>query len=294
MAVSDLNSIISSSACRGAFQLSDGELTSLSGGDASAIDDARRTKDLWSSLASFVPDLGTVVAKRESGISIASMRGGIILEVSAPVNIGIVRAALRNESKISFEDDGKTPLVADGAKALWTLASWIDGIETRRALRVSVGTDVFRLWARKGKFGLKSDKTPADLAGFVLSANETAGPVTLSYDVSDDDAPDAVHLPLDLLATGETEKDEWHFDNLGVPKMRPRHACLKTAGRMLSLHAQLKSWGAGQPFEVTILRDGGPPEVIVEGSDPSLTRILLDGHVGPGQGLHTKEIPSNV
>lgn len=279
MALSQLDTIFASSACRGAFQLDGGELVSLTRGDPSVSDDAERTKGLWSSLSAFVPDLSTVIAKRDTGVSIASARGGVILETSAPVNIGMVRAALRNEAPIELEDVGLDQLDAGGTRALWALSSWIEGTETERAMRVCVGDEALMLWARKGKFGLPSGVTPGAVAKSILSANETGKPVTLSFEALDGSSAKAVHGPLALFSADQSAEDEWHFNISGLPTRRPEDASLQTTGRMLGLHAHLKSWRDGQPFEVTILRDCGRPQVIAQGTNPDEIRILLSGQL---------------
>lgn len=271
--------MLSGAACRGAFQLTDGELVSLTRNDKTVCEDAHRTRDVLSSLAECLPDVGTIIAKRETGLSIASIRGGLILETSAPVNIGMLRVALRNEEVVQFDQSGTTAIAAGGTRALWNLATWIEMIETARTIRVCAGADSFTLWARKGKFGMLDKSTPSELAAAVLSANQSGAAVTLSYEEDHDVTADAVHEPLALFepATPEaTEANEWQFDMAGVPTTRPKHTTLKTTGRMLALHTHLQSWGAGQAFEVTVLRDGETPRVIAQGHESNQIRILVD------------------
>lgn len=272
------STILDSGACRGAFQFTDSELVSLTPSDAAVCDDARRTKDVWSCLAECVPDVDTIIAKRDTGLSIASVRGGVILETSAPVNIGMLRVALRHEELVQFDDENPAAFAAGGTRALWNLANWIEMIETSRHLRVDVGAKAFTLWAHKGKFGLPDGLTLDDVTKTVLSANESGAAVTMTYDVSTTATPDKAHEPMTLFGPVSKDADEWRFDVAGVPTMCPQDTTLKTTGRMLALHARLQSWGAGQPFEITVLRDGCSPTVVADGKEPNQIRILTRGH----------------
>jgi len=98
----------------------------------------------------------------------------------------------------------------------------------------------------------------------------------LSYVELTNDAPAAEHDPLVLFEADTSKTAEWQFDMLGVPTMRPLDASLQMTGRMLSLHAHLLSWGEGQPFEVSILRDGGQPELIAQSQDTTQIRVSLN------------------
>lgn len=277
MSAAQLEKIYRSPACLGAFKLGGGDLLSLTDAEPSVVIAAQRTADLCSSLASLIPDLGTLIAKREKGMSIATARGGIILEASAPINIGMLRSALRDAETIALEQTATSLSASAGTKALVNLANWIQQVETTRAMHLTAGDTVVKLWARKGKFGLADGVASSNIASAIFEGAKAAKPISLSYDILATDYPSCGLDPVALFGQENPDGLDWTYDTGGAPQSFPADATVQSCGQMLALNDQLRNWGEGQAFEVTILRKDRPPVAIAKHAASNVTQINVDG-----------------
>ncbi len=258
-----LDFIINSASCSAAFQLSDAGLTPLKPSTPKLADAAGRTRDLWASLDALVPDSGIMIAKRDDGQSVASRKGGLIIEATGAINIGIMRAAMQNEDAVKPNlADGLSEDQQPGPKALWNLARWIEQIEANRVLVVTAGDTELKLWARKGRFGTETGVMASDVASAVLEAGSAKKPISLAYDMWTEDAPELVCDPVDLFSRVPSDAAEWVMDNTGCPRTSPKNATLEDAAQAAALAERLLLWGEGRPSEVAILREGGAKEIV--------------------------------
>jgi hypothetical protein len=268
MSAAALDMILNSPTCRGAFRLDGDRMEPLKVSGPNAGEAAERMRDLWVSLNAVVPDADLVIGKHADGYSVASQRGGMLLETNSLPNLGILRSALKNEDTITpAATDAKGP-----ANAVLDLASWIDGTETRRAMEVVAGEARIRLWARKGRFGLLDGQTPATVAEHVSTASDAGQKVLLTLVEWTSDAPDMTFQPLELLAPSAS--DNWVFGANGTPEAAPRSATLDQASKAATLAQRLATWGQGNPFQIEVLRDNASRDVIARSEDA--TRIELN------------------
>ncbi len=269
-----LSTILDSGVCQGAYRLTGDDVEPLKPAKDTHRDAARRTRDLWASLGAIVSDVDLMIGKRNEALSIASHKGGMILETAGPVNIGILRAALQHEDavrptqQLANESD-----LGAGIRALWALVRWIENVEASRAIRVQAGDSAIRLFARKGLFGLPDGAKIEDVATKILNAGQAGASVTLTYEPWPDTAPEMRLRPTELLPAAGADATDWVFDDAGVPAAVPRSATMDDATKASALAQRLSSWGEGRPFEVSVLRNGTTKQVVArKGPDD---RILI-------------------
>lgn len=264
-----LDMILKSPECRGAYKVDGADIAPLSGVKAAAGEDAARTRDIWARVGAQVSDSGLMIAKREDALSIASLKGGLILETSGPVNIGILKAALQNEDAVRPEIEATTDEIDDpGLRALWSLATWVEAIETPRLLRVTAGKAVCELVARKGRFQPLGKVSPSGIADTLLAAGNSEHPITLTYGSLPSRLPQMRFAPLDLLCAQKGKRVGWIVAADGRFNDVPGDASLGNAKDIFALAKLLGAWGGGRPFEVAILQDNAIREVIAH-SDTS-------------------------
>jgi len=273
MSSAALNSIVGSTACRGAFRLNGDEIEPIKAGPKTMGEAAARTRDLWASVGPIVSDAGLMIAKRDDAMSVASPKGGLIIEASGPINIGILRAALQNETAVQPAALDATSALAPGPLALVSLAQWIADIEAPRALEINAGDTPLRLWARKGKFGLAGGSTAADIAACILNAGANNKPITLEYGSLGGDVPDMCYDPISFFTQSATDEANWVIDETGIPTAGPESARLEDAIQAMALAHCLKAWSTGTSFEVSVLDGNRQTQVIARAEDPH--RILL-------------------
>lgn len=256
-----METLLKNAACRGAFRLKDDVIEPLVAGRSDLNGAAAKTKAIWASMGNVLSDAGMMIAKRDEGLSVASAKGGIILETSGAINLGILRAAVQDEVVVL------PPAMEVGqpqnATGLWGLARWIEQIETRRALLVTAGETTYRIWAEKGKFGLPFDHSPAELAKSLISAEADGLPISLSYTSwGEQDAAEIMHLPISLFAEQFSNDGEWVTFNSDRFFGLPCDTSLAKVAGLYCLIQQLQAWSADHLFEVAIIDKTGIREVV--------------------------------
>lgn len=252
-----LDYILQSATCAAAFQLNGDDMTSLKPSGPAMADAAVKTRALWASLDGLMPETAMMVAKRDGAISIASRKGGLIIEASGAVNLGILRGALQNEGMVAPGLSHVLSATSPGPRALWSLADWIEQIEASREMQVDAGEQSITVWAQKGRFALPAGLTPSDLAKAVLAAGRASKPVELSYNPWSNGpgnaAPKMAYRPIDLFARTPSATAEWVLDDTGCPKTLPRSATLQDVAQAATLGENLLRWADGEPSEISVL-----------------------------------------
>jgi len=270
-----LETILSSPTTRGAFRLNSDGFETLKASPPEIEPLAQATRDLWACIGSLMAEPDLMVAKREGDLSVATAKGGLLLETSGPVNLGILRATMQSDEVVrpDFHEEVPTDAPA-GISALWSLARWIELIEARRALVVTAGDAVFKLWAEKGCFGTSGDSTASDVTEAILAAADAEAPVTLEYAAWGDDAPQTCDTsPIALLAPAPEDDSDWLVFNDAMPVAAPPDASLDVAADATELSMRLTKWGAGRPFEVAVLNATAQRIVVAEAETPDRVRI---------------------
>lgn len=274
MHIAGLEYILQNTACRGAFMVNGDTLTPLSSVDSSVAQGAQRTRNLWASLAPLVSDAGMVIGTRGAEQSIASSRGGVIVEASRALNLGVLRAALKRQDPVAPQTaPDQAPALSEGLIALCTLADWIAAIEAPRCLRVHLGPDAWDLVAARGRFRPAGDGTPQSLVAALLAAAEAGADLALSYT----DLPDPLGTcdlePLALFGAARNATGEWHLKSNGAPISIPQTATLAGLRDMAQLARHLTDWRQGLPFELAVLRDGRTKEIVATSDAPDEIRF---------------------
>ena len=274
MSSAAMDSILNSAACRGAFRMKGNEIEPLKAGASALGEQAQRTRNLWAHVGAMVSDSGLMIAKKQDALSVASAKGGLILETSGPLNIGMLKVAVQDEARVTPSEVEVDPDAAGpGPKAVWSLARWIERIETRRALKLTAGSKCWTLWAEKGRFGLEPGKTVDTLIGDMLSAGKSGAPIELTYVAWDDAAVSPVLEPTELFMRKETAEYEWMIFEDGCLAALPNGASLEQAHAATALAQQLAAWCAGHPFEVAVFGEGAMRHVVAHAETPD--RILI-------------------
>lgn len=277
-----LNDILADRSCVGAFRVTDDALVSLRSSGPGIAESAARMSRVWASLNTFMPDAATVIAKRGDSLTVASQKGGLILEAAGAFNIGLLRTVLSGEDiGLPPAPANDTPIAQPGTRALMNLATWITDIEAERALVLTVGDVCHRLWARRGQFALEDGQTPGDLAKTILAVTETGAPVELTYAAWSDPAPTPCLAPMALFTGAEVRDDGWAFDASGLLSSMPANATLDQLRQMLAMRDSLVDWGQGHPFAVTVIRQGRAPEVVASRKDQTTVRLVGQNWVCP-------------
>lgn len=251
-----LDYILNGAVCQAAFQLDGDALTALKAGAPAMVGAAERTRDLWASLASVAPDAGIMIAKRDGAVSIASRKGGLIIEASGALNLGMLRGALQNEEAIQPSPTAKgAGLSLPGPKALYKLADWISGTEMGREIALRIGDKDATIWARQGRFATEEGTSPNDLAADILIAAAAGAAVTLSYKAWPANPPEMPLAPIALFSCAPSETTEWVLDDTGLPQVCPKTATLEDVAKTSVFVESLLSWAEGQPSEVAVLGD---------------------------------------
>jgi len=282
-----LDQLLKNPACKGAFQLGKQEVAPLKAAGEATFLAAQKSAVLWAALNCVGIAHDVIIAKRESGTTLVSAFGGVIVEASGPLNIGMFRASLKGEERIVPEADAQSAVQA-GTRALLNLVDWIERIEAERAISVSVGDATLHLSARKGRFGVDGSTSAIDVARAILAANINQAPVSMTYDDEMDQLPQADCAALDLLGVPSTKKPEWLFDATGTPFQRPADMSRASAFAHFALYDALQDWSNGETFTVSILHQGTAPAVIAESNDRSQIRIACYQRDG-SQTLPTEE-----
>ena len=266
--------VLKAGACRGAFKVTGADILPLNAQSADAKAEAARTRDLWARLHPYLPASGLLVAKRDEHLSIVSNKGGIIIETSGPVNIGILKAALQNEDVVVPDATASAQDLAPAHRALWSLARWIEGIETPRRMIVSAGSETFEVVGRKGRFAMTQGGDLDTLRAACAAAEQEGSPVTLSYAALDTPLPEMSFEPLDLLCL--TKGEIWTLCDAGRFVAVPGQSNLDEARNVANLVTPITSWADGQPFEVSYLRDGAAKEIIARAGADQPGQIFVN------------------
>lgn len=275
MSIAAMETILNSATCRGVFRLNGNEIEPLKGGTASLGEEAQRTRNLWARVDAMVSDSGLMIAKKQDALSVASAKGGIILETSGPMNIGMLRVAVQDEARISPNAEDPTEIIQQpGATAVWTLARWIERVETRRAMMLSSDNDCWAVWAEKGRFSLESDQTCDGLVSALLKAGKNGQPIELTYAEWDTSAPTPSLEPASLFRRSSEDGSDWLVFEEGCLAALPEECSLEHAEAATALAQQLSAWCAGHPFEVAVFGEGAGRSVVAR-ADTS-DRILLN------------------
>lgn len=268
------NRLISTGACKGAFKLVDTGLEPLSGSARSAKDGALRTRDVWARLGTRVSDAGLMIAKRGAAMSVASRRGGVILESDGAMNVGLLRSILQHETPV-------TPTVADDAVspsdvATWSLMEWIERIEAPRQFRVDIGNTKVGLIVREGRFSVSSKKwSEAQVGELLLAAAADGTEVHLGYAPLPKRIPACPHHPLALVGAKGTPDKQWQLSPEGVITSHPETATVAQAHLAQDIGKAILAWNDGDPSEITVLKDNLEKKVIAQSDgDGALTLTL--------------------
>lgn len=270
-----METILKSAACRGAFRLKDGALAPFVQGSSALETDAGLTRDLWVSLCGVTARPALMIAKKGEALSVASAKGGVIIETSGPINLGMLRAALQNEAPV-------LPLLSEefdttsftGVTGLWALARWIEQIEAPRAIAVTDGDVTHLIYAEKGLFGLADGQTPAKVAAQLIAAEAAGAPITLTYVAWPDTAPAIAYQPAAFFHTASAAKADWIMSEGGRLLGVPACTSLQDIARATQLVARLSAWRDESVFDVTVLRDDASREVIARSDEAG--NILLN------------------
>lgn len=256
-------SILNNANCIGAFRIADQDMEPIK--PTSAGPEALRTRGLWSAVGSAMSDAGLMIAKRSGGVSLASRKGGMIVEASGPLNIGILRAALNSADAVVPKLEVATSACATpSAKALWALAEWIDGIETRRDITIMAGQHSIRLAASQGAFTSLDKSTCAQIKTKLNDAAADDQPITLTYAEIENPDLSFEHKAINLFDAQTSKPSHWSFDWTGLPISHPENARLSDALEARGLCLHLIDWGQGDAFEVSVLTGLGKPYVIAK------------------------------
>lgn len=265
MSSTGLDYIVQNAACRGAFKVDGASLTPLSAVEPSVEQGAQRTRNLWASLVPVVSDAGLMIGTRGAEQSIASARGGVIVEAKSAINLGILKAALNKQDPIQ-PDAGTAPDLDPGLTALWTLADWIAAIEVPRCLRVHLGAETWDVLAKQGRFSL-IDATAEDLSKAILAAADAKTAIEVSYTELPDPAAPCAHDPIEIFGPDRNTTGDWRLRSDGSPVSVPTTATLPALRDIAVLGQRLTDWRQGRPFELAILRDGRTKEVIATSTE---------------------------
>lgn len=268
MSTTGLQYIVQNTACRGAFKVDGEDLTPLSAVDPSVEQGAHRTRNLWASLVPVVSDAGMMIGTRGAEQSIASARGGVIVEAKSAINLGILKAALNKQDPIQPDDAADmAPGITAGQIALWTLADWIATIEVPRCLRLHLGDEPWDVVVVKGQFGLP-DKTPQDLRTAILAAADADALLEVSYTELPGSPGRCTHDPIEIFGPDRNSTGDWRLRSDGTPISVPTSATLPALRDIVVLGQRLTDWRQGRPFELAVLREGRTKEVIATSMEP--------------------------
>lgn len=279
--------LLSSVACRYAFDCSGDEMAPLGCVDDAQVAEGRRALRVWAAVDACIGPCDIIVAQRSSETTIISPRGGILIAAGASMNIGMLRAGLRGEDLVRPDgpDQAKQPA---GSKALLKLAEWIAQIEAPRRIRLDIGSTQQMMWARQGRFGLPVGTTPQTVAAALLASNKTEQPVTLTYELPDVAHPATDHAANAFFGTATAQTDVWAYSADGVPLTQPQDATLEDAAKIAMLHDALIDWSEDAPFKLSILKPQTPLTIIAERGDSFLYRFETVPLVG--RNVSTKDI----
>jgi len=290
-----LDFVLSSAACRGAFIVGGNGVTPLAATSDAAKASAMRTRDVWASLTPIMSDAGFLIGEREAGVSIVSRKGGVIVEASGAVNLGILRAALQNENTVDVAVDSSVILgPCVGTNAIWALADWIDAIEAPRQLRLHLGEKTIDLTASKGRFAVADSSPPASVVDAITAAAEAGTPIELSYAGLPDSLGPVDLSPLDLFCPERVDSEEWIMGQSAMPLSVPVTASFAEVRQMAVLAQRLAAWGNGAPFELSILRNGTTKEVVARATNKNEIRMNLPQTAEMFTPCQASEQPSNV
>lgn len=276
-----LETILKAPTCHGVYRVDGPHLQALKARASLSDGAAARTRDMWAHLASVLPEAGLIIGKRGDAYSIASEQGGLILEAGALPNLGMLRAAVKREepSRPQLETPSEHQGSA-GITALLAMARWIDGIEAPRYLKVAAGSDVIPVWAKQGRFGLGSACPLDSVLPRLLAATQAGDAVNLTYGAwQEADAPEMQYTPADLLDPDGL--GHWRFGPKGGVLNLPDRADADAAAELSAVAQSLASWGQGQPFEITVLGQGGTRHVVARSTSPDHIDLILSDQPPP-------------
>lgn len=258
-----LEFVLNSTACRGAFKTDGMALTPLSSGAEHLHQSAQRTHDLWASMTPMLSDAGLIVASRGTDQSIASARGGIILEASGSINLGMLKSALKQQDHVEPASDLTFSETTDaGQVVLWNLVDWISSIEAPRLLNLHLGEDVIAMVAQKGAFACLGKQKVSAVASKVQSAIKAKSSISLSYDQLGEKIPTCDCDPVALFGASRNDTGEWVHKADGTPVSIPQDADFADIRQMAVFTQRLDHWREGLPCELAVLHEERAKEVV--------------------------------
>ncbi len=266
--------LTSSTACNGAFRIVGEDLEPISAHHGAAKHQASRTRDLWCRVGDVVSDTGLMIAKRGQAMSIATRRGGVIVESEGAMNIGILRAALKDEAPVPAPSEAPTPGAPDTLNAIWDLMSWIAMVETPRLFLIDIAAERAELLVSKGKFAVMGKGSTKAISALLHGAVDSSGEITLGYGPLPKKMPDCALQPMDLLDLRATDDGSWSFAASGLLKAAPKTATHTEARDVSAMARSVLDWCSGEVSEITLIQDNMQQHVVAHSTGDGLITIL--------------------
>ncbi len=182
---------------------------------------AELTRALWHA-AQQVPDAAMMLVKSEAGASIALLNGGLVIEGTAKVNLGLVRASTRNlePQAPAFDPAQHRPSATRLRRSLWQILSRLNGAQMPRIYDFDIAGVRCQVQSEAGALRFAGELSdPARFVAALTKACETE--TEISYTLADKGADfgDTVFSSIDILMQVCDKSDDaaMEFDPDGWP-----------------------------------------------------------------------------
>lgn len=212
------------------FATADGLVPADGQGDLSKFEErAALTRALWTATQQ-VPDAAMMLVKSEAGASIGLLNGGLVVEGTAKINLGIVRAKTRQldpQHLVVDETGYHNPDATRVRRHLWQILDRLSGAHLPRVYGFDLAGVTGQIHAAGGilRFGGGFD----DPAGFVAALSAAChddGQVAYTLEDLHDEFGETVFTCGDVLVAleGVDVADTFEFDPDGWPLSCPQTA----------------------------------------------------------------------
>lgn len=185
---------------------------------------AALTSALWRATQQW-PDAAMMLVKSDAGTSIGLLNGGLIIEGSAKLNLGLVRAKTRELTPVAAAPEvGEIPSANRLRRSTWQILTRLQDAQVPRVYRFKFGDQTGQVRSDGGtlRFG-EGFADPAAFMAALTAACESEGELAYTLDDLSDDFGDATYQCGDLLhVITDDGNAAFEFDPEGWPLSCPK------------------------------------------------------------------------
>ncbi len=258
------------------YQYASGDLVVCGdkGGTPENLTEAKATHSIWES-AQRLTDAAMIVVKSGQRVSIAALNGGLIVQGSSKLNIGLFRAATRHLEPVPSTIAATTQMKSDDRfrRAYWSVLQRLNGAVLPRTFLFDLAGLRGTITVRDGQLSFAGDFTnPKEFVGELRAACQVSDDVMFTLEELKDEPAGPFFTLTELLqeVAPDTEADAYIFDAEGWPV-----ACKGTADfgtlQTLSLIAKALSTCGDATKDLTVYSNTNRP--LLSGS------LMADGNM---------------